>query len=247
MPQSITQSQLLPYLFAIAAFLVAAVLILYIFRLVFGRRIRTNGPRNRPRRLDVVDAFELDRERQLVIVRRDNTEHLLLIGGPNDLLVESGINRGEASIPRADTRETRLEARPAAPGWPAAPGPAAPEQAAPRPAEPAPQPIKHEFPPQRPQPPREPPPRPKEPPQAKEPPRPQEPQRPQAPPRIPEAARTQEPRREEEPRRAPPSPPAAPAPQPPSPLPPNLFNTPQPRPQAPASATTTETEVIVML
>ena len=147
MPQSITQSQLLPYLFAIAAFLVAAVLILYIFRLVFGRRIKANGPRNRPRRLDVVDAFELDRERQLVIVRRDNTEHLLLIGGPNDLLVESGINRGEASIPRADTRETRLEARPAAPGWPAAPGPAAPEQAAPRPAEPAPQPIKHEFPP----------------------------------------------------------------------------------------------------
>ncbi|MGC1864449.1 MAG: hypothetical protein WA733_25845, partial [Methylocystis sp.] len=121
MPQSITQSQLLPYLFAIAAFLVAAVLILYIFRLVFGRRIRTNGPRNRPRRLDVVDAFELDRERQLVIVRRDNTEHLLLIGGPNDLLVESGINRGEASIARAETRETRLEARearPAAPGWP---------------------------------------------------------------------------------------------------------------------------------
>ena len=51
MPQSITQSQLLPYLFAIAAFLVAAVLILYIFRLVFGRRIKANGPRNRPRRL----------------------------------------------------------------------------------------------------------------------------------------------------------------------------------------------------
>ncbi|MGA8172960.1 MAG: hypothetical protein WB816_19315, partial [Methylocystis sp.] len=105
MPQSITQSQLLPYIIAIAFFLAAAALILYIVRMVFGRRIRAPGPRNRPRRLDIVDAFELDRERQLVIVRRDNTEHLLLIGGPNDLLVEGGINRGEAAVSRPDTRE----------------------------------------------------------------------------------------------------------------------------------------------
>jgi len=120
MLQSITQSQLLPILLAIAAFLVAALLILYIFRLLFGRRIRATGSRNRPRRLDVVDAFDLDRERQLVIVRRDNIEHLLLIGGPNDLLVEGAINRGEAAIARPEPRE----ARPPAPGWPPAPHPA---------------------------------------------------------------------------------------------------------------------------
>ncbi len=119
MLQNITQSQLLPILLAVAAFLVAALLILYIFRLLFGRRIRAPGARNRPRRLDVVDAFDLDRERQLVIVRRDNIEHLLLIGGPNDLLVEGAINRGEASVAQLEPRE----ARPAAPtpGWPPAP------------------------------------------------------------------------------------------------------------------------------
>ena len=35
----------------------------------------------------------LDGQRQLVIVRRDNVEHLLMIGGPNDVVVESQILR----------------------------------------------------------------------------------------------------------------------------------------------------------
>ena len=98
MPDKFTQ--LLPALGALVAFLVAAVLVLYIFRMLFGRRIRAPGGRNRARRLDLVDAFDLDRERQLVIVRRDNTEHLLLIGGPNDLLVEAAINRAEGALAR---------------------------------------------------------------------------------------------------------------------------------------------------
>lgn len=114
MPDKFTQ--LLPALGALVAFLVAAVLVLYIFRLLFGRRVRSPGGRNRLRRLDIVDAFDLDRERQLVIVRRDNVEHLLLIGGPNDVLVEGAINRLEAASGRAP------EQRPGpAAGWPAGP------------------------------------------------------------------------------------------------------------------------------
>lgn len=54
------------------------------------------GRGGRPQRLAVTDAFTLDRDgRKLVIVRRDNVEHLLLIGGPNDVLVEGNIVRGE--------------------------------------------------------------------------------------------------------------------------------------------------------
>ncbi len=57
------------------------------------------GRSGRPQRLAVTDAFTLDRDgRKLVIVRRDNIEHLLLIGGPNDVLVESNIVRGERSV-----------------------------------------------------------------------------------------------------------------------------------------------------
>ena len=98
MPDKFTQ--LLPALGALVAFLVAAVLVLYIYRLLFGRRIRSPGGRNRARRLDVVDVYDLDRERQLVIVRRDNVEHLLLIGGPTDILVEATINRLEGAVSR---------------------------------------------------------------------------------------------------------------------------------------------------
>ena len=57
------------------------------------------GRGGRPQRLAITDAFNLDREgRRLVIVRRDNVEHLLLIGGPNDVVVESTIVRGERVV-----------------------------------------------------------------------------------------------------------------------------------------------------
>lgn len=136
MPSSITQSQLLPILGAVVAFLFAALLLLYIFRLLFGRRIKAPGPRNRPRRLDIVDTFDLDRERQLVIVRRDNTEHLVLIGGPNDVLIEASINRNEGRDARPVAAREKEPA--AGPAWPGAPLQTPP---APPPIEPTAQPI----------------------------------------------------------------------------------------------------------
>jgi hypothetical protein len=117
MPSSITQSQLLPILAAVVAFLFAALLLLYIYRLLFGRRVKAPGARNRPRRLDIVDTFDLDGDRQLVIVRRDNVEHLLLIGGPNDVLVEAAISRVEGR----DARSREREAAQPGPGWPPVP------------------------------------------------------------------------------------------------------------------------------
>lgn len=94
-----------PFIIAAVAicFFAAAVLILLIFRLAFGRRLRMAGGRGRQLRLGIVDAFDLDRQRQLVIVRRDNTEHLIMIGGPNDILIESQIVRAEVR----DSREAR--------------------------------------------------------------------------------------------------------------------------------------------
>lgn len=90
---------------AAVAFFVAAVLILLVFRLAFGRRLRMPGGRARQMRLGIVDAFDLDRQRQLVIVRRDNVEHLVMIGGPNDILIESQIIRTEARARDKDLRE----------------------------------------------------------------------------------------------------------------------------------------------
>ena len=46
------------------------------------------------RRLKVVEALQIDPKHRLVLVRRDDREHLLLVGG-NTLVVESGIDRGQ--------------------------------------------------------------------------------------------------------------------------------------------------------
>jgi len=82
--------------------------LLSLIRFAFRRRVRLprNGRARLPR-LGTVDAFDLDRQRQLVIIRRDNVEHLLMIGGPNDLVIESQIIRAESRDPR-DIREARI-------------------------------------------------------------------------------------------------------------------------------------------
>lgn len=46
-------------------------------------------------RLAVMDVAHLDQRRKLVIVRRDTVEHLIMIGGPNDVVIEQGIVRGQ--------------------------------------------------------------------------------------------------------------------------------------------------------
>ncbi len=72
-------------------------IVIYAWR-AFGRGIRATGTRGaRQPRLGVVDAFDLDRHRQLVLIRRDNVEHLIMIGGPNDLLIEEDIVRAQPS------------------------------------------------------------------------------------------------------------------------------------------------------
>ncbi|MGI9383158.1 MAG: hypothetical protein ACR2PO_08385 [Methyloligellaceae bacterium] len=49
--------------------------------------------RGRERRLGVVEAASVDGRRKLVLVRRDDVEHLIMTGGPVDVLIETGIER----------------------------------------------------------------------------------------------------------------------------------------------------------
>lgn len=58
-----------------------------------GRTTRTKGSplRRRERRLSMVEAASVSPRHKLVLVRRDNTEHLLLLGGATELVVESRI------------------------------------------------------------------------------------------------------------------------------------------------------------
>ena len=77
----------------VACGIAALVVLAIVYRLVFAHRLRVPGGRTRQPRLGLVDAFSLDGQRQLVLVRRDNVEHLVMIGGPNDVVIESQINR----------------------------------------------------------------------------------------------------------------------------------------------------------
>jgi len=45
----------------------------------------------RARRLAYIERTALEGGRKLLLIRRDDVEHLILIGGPIDLVVESGI------------------------------------------------------------------------------------------------------------------------------------------------------------
>lgn len=50
------------------------------------------GPlKGRPTRLTVVEALTLDAKRRLVLVRRDDREHLLVLGPTGETVVEAGI------------------------------------------------------------------------------------------------------------------------------------------------------------
>ena len=42
-------------------------------------------------RIGIVDTAQVDGSRRLVLVRRDDVEHLLLLGGDGDLVIENGI------------------------------------------------------------------------------------------------------------------------------------------------------------
>ncbi|RWC66261.1 MAG: hypothetical protein EOS29_05610 [Mesorhizobium sp.] len=124
------------------AALVLLVIVLIIVKLVrnltFGTFVA--GGRNRKTRLAVMDATAVDSHRRLVLIRRDDIEHLLLIGGPTDVVVERDIRLSALRRP-ALTGDGGLQPVPAA----AAPA------ARPRPPQPAPPPTR-QAPPARPRP-----------------------------------------------------------------------------------------------
>ena len=108
------------YVLSAIVIVVLLLVLLLIMRALFSRRVRPSGGRARQPRLGVVDAFDIDRQRQLVLVRRDNVEHLIIIGGPHDVVVESSIVRGGESR-SSEGRRQQIEETGAAAAPPAAP------------------------------------------------------------------------------------------------------------------------------
>lgn len=109
------ESETLTYTVAAIAFLAGAHLLLLIFRRAFRCRLRVlaRGPETgNAGRLGLVKTAALDRRRQLLVVRRDGVEHLVAIGGPNDLVIESDFSGTGGRDPYELARTSRaLKAR----------------------------------------------------------------------------------------------------------------------------------------
>lgn len=109
------------------AALILLVIVLLIIKLVRSMTFGTfvAGGRNRKTRLAVMDATAVDSHRRLILVRRDDIEHLLLIGGPTDVVVERDIrltqqrrpaltgDGGQEAPARPRSLEQQIPARPA--------------------------------------------------------------------------------------------------------------------------------------
>jgi len=117
--------QALTFFFAFVAVLALIGAAAWLVRRFAGNRLGANTNRGRMPRLAVIDAAAVDGRRRLVLVRRDNVEHLLMIGGPTDIVVESNIVRampGRDQIPQrpavgGSEPQPRIAPLPDAGGW----------------------------------------------------------------------------------------------------------------------------------
>ncbi|MET4256728.1 flagellar protein FliO/FliZ [Bradyrhizobium sp. S3.12.5] len=138
----------------IVAFIVVLALIgvaAWLVRRFATTRLGANTQRGRMPRLAVIDAAAVDGRRRLVLVRRDNVEHLLMIGGPTDIVVEPNIVRAAAGRDQIPQRPSaaeppRLAPMPDAGSWAdEAPRPEVLDHPEPQMPEPPPRPARPSF------------------------------------------------------------------------------------------------------
>ncbi len=78
------------------ALIIVFLLISFLFRILNAFRAGGfNGKRQN--RLGITQAIALEGKRRIVLVRRDDVEHLIMIGGENDLVIEKNI---EGKVPK---------------------------------------------------------------------------------------------------------------------------------------------------
>ena len=136
----------LKMLFAFIVVFGLLALALWLVRRFSGERAGHPAARGRQPRLAVIDAATVDGRRRLVLIRRDNVEHLLIIGGPTDVVIEQNILRGAAATREAPGARPPVAADPLPRAVPLGEGSMWPLQPEPSPrlepsrAEPAPRP-----------------------------------------------------------------------------------------------------------
>ena len=105
-------SSTITFFFAFVAVLALIGGAAWLVRRFANNRLGANTARGRMPRLAVIDAAAVDGRRRLVLVRRDNIEHLLMIGGPSDIVVETNIVRAMPARDQLAQRPGGAEAPP---------------------------------------------------------------------------------------------------------------------------------------
>src|SRR5687768_18581231 len=96
----------------IAVAALAAVALLYRFRWRVGRnplRQEEIGAAGGTNRLAVLESTEVDAERRLLLVRCDDIEHLIMVGGPTDIVIENDVRRRRAAAARPGAKPVAAE------------------------------------------------------------------------------------------------------------------------------------------
>jgi flagellar biogenesis protein FliO len=95
-------NELQPYLpmLVIAMIALIAIIILILVYKLFNQRVRGR----KGQRLGITEFHEIDKTRRIVLVRRDDVEHLILIGGNQDVVIESNIESGLVNETSSRTR-----------------------------------------------------------------------------------------------------------------------------------------------
>ena len=76
----------------------------------FGSARLSGAVRGRQPRLAVIEYATVDARRRLLLVRRDNIEHLMMVGGPTDVVVEANIVRAAPAAVREPAWAPRIPA-----------------------------------------------------------------------------------------------------------------------------------------
>ncbi len=98
------EGNILTILFALAIVIVLIVAGVWALKLVF--KASGSIARGRQRRLALIDTMAIDSKRHLVLVRRDDVEHLIITGSNSDVVIETGI-----PVPAHVTRSTTGESK----------------------------------------------------------------------------------------------------------------------------------------
>ncbi len=91
--------------FAIVLVLALIPAVVWALRRFGGSMQGAGNLRGRQPRLAVVDQAQIDTRRSLLIIRRDNVEHLVMVGGPTDVVVETNIVR--TAVPTREATPAR--------------------------------------------------------------------------------------------------------------------------------------------